>query len=70
MDVSAAAARRLPRVDVARHAVRLVMLLVTLVLSVPYAAGWAAGVVAYGAQWTAAAVVAGWRDGRGVREGR
>lgn len=69
MDMSAVMTRR-PRVDVARHAARAVMLLVTLVLSVPYAAGWAAGVVAYGAQWTAAAVVAGWRDGRGVREGR
>lgn len=68
--MTAVAVRRLSRVDVARAAVRVLAVLVTVVLSVPYAAGWAAGVVAYGAQWTAAAVVAGWRDGRGVREGR
>lgn len=60
MDVSAIPMRRLPRVDV----VRLLAVLATLVLSVPYAAGWTAGVVASGAQWTAAAVAAGWRDGR------
>lgn len=56
--------RRLPRVDVVRAAVRVLALLATLVLSVPYAAGWVAGVAASGAQWAAAAAAAGWRDGR------
>jgi hypothetical protein len=64
VDVTAVPVRRLPRVDVVRAAVRVLALLATLALSVPYAAGWVAGVAASGAQWTAAAVAAGWRDGR------
>ena len=64
VDVSVAVTRRVPRADLARAVLRLALGLVTVVLSVPYAAGWAAGVVAAGVQWAAAAVVAGWRDGR------
>jgi len=58
---------RAPRADLSRVVVRVLALVATLVLSVPYAAGWAVGVVASGAQWAGAAVLAGWRDARRVR---